>query len=349
MSFLSQKQSLTDSEIVRLLSVLGSSSYIDSGNALIFDTVCHNLEEGSKKLYYYKESKLFKCYTECCESFDIFSLVIKNHQQKGLSFSFSEASRWISKTLGIFFIDPEPPKEEVFFREESLEKKELSIYEDKIIDRLPFYIIYDWHKEGIDKLSLERYNIRVNPVSSTVIIPHYNINGELVGIRQRILAEEDSHLGKYRPAYINGISYPHALSYNLYGIHLNKENIKKEKKAIVFEGEKSVIYLDKYENSIALSCCGSNISSYQIDLLKELGVKEIVVAFDKEFLEEGDSLFIRQMETFSKMYNKYKGDIYFSFIVDLYNKLDYKDSPVDKGEEVFDFLYKNRIYLGEML
>lgn len=38
---------------------------------LIYPTICHNISGGSNKLYYYKQSHLFHCYTECNSSFDI--------------------------------------------------------------------------------------------------------------------------------------------------------------------------------------------------------------------------------------------------------------------------------------
>lgn len=345
MNRVEQRENLNENSIIQILDRLGSSPHMRLGKALVFDTVCHNIECGSKKLYYYPDSHLFRCYTECSETFDVFSLIIKHYSHMGIRMSVSEAIDWAVKETGVFFADRQKEKPFQWSKPEE-QNKQLEVYDHSIIDRLPFYVIYDWQKEGIDRLSLMRYNIRVNTVSSTVVIPHYNIDGNLIGIRQRILAEEDAHLGKYRPAYINGKSYPHPLSYNLYGIHLNKDNIRVAKKAIIFEGEKGALYLDKFENSIAVSCCGSNISSQQIDILLSLGVEEIIVAFDKEFVEEGDALFEKQIEHLTRIYNKYQEKIYISFIIDLYNKLDYKDSPLDKGDDVFEFLYNNRVYLG---
>jgi len=54
---------------------------------------------------------------------------------------------------------------------------------------------------------------------------------------------------------------------NLYNLNNCKDNIRKIKKAIIFEGEKSALKYISYfgeENDIAVACCGSNISAYQM-------------------------------------------------------------------------------------
>ena len=53
--------------------------------------------------------------------------------------------------------------------------------------------------------------------------------------------DEELIYGKYKPIKINGILYAHPLSMNLYNLNFSKENIKKIKKAIIFEGEKSTL------------------------------------------------------------------------------------------------------------
>lgn len=72
------KDSLTEEQVFELLNEWGGNPEY-SDNAIISTTICHNKPgEGSKKLYYYFNSKLFYCYTGCEEpAFDIFELVIK--------------------------------------------------------------------------------------------------------------------------------------------------------------------------------------------------------------------------------------------------------------------------------
>ena len=85
---------------------------------------------------------------------------------------------------------------------------------------------------------MRKHNIKYYPTDNSIIIPHYNVDDKLIGIRSRSLAGSDIELfGKYRPAIINGKMYNHPLSFALYGLNWNKQQIKKIRKAIIFEGE----------------------------------------------------------------------------------------------------------------
>lgn len=340
------KEAFSIENICEIVTELGSSPCIATNNGFIFDTVCHNPAGcGSKKLYYYPDTKLFRCYTGCSESFDIFDLIRRSFKQKNIELSFPQAVLWAQNQTEIFYTDTS--ENLVSYLDMDI-KRELKLYDKSIINLLSFYPIYDWNKEGISIDTMQKYDIKFNPVTSAVIIPHYNIDNNLLGIRQRTMVEDEEFLGKYRPAYINGKSYPHPLSFNLYGININKDNIIKEKKAIIFEGEKSVLKLDCIANSCAVACCGSNISNFQIELLLSLGVNEVIIAFDKEFLESGDSLFIRQVQSLKSINTRFSDKLTVSYIFDKFNKLGYKESPIDRGLDTFAFLYERRFTINEV-
>ena len=81
------------------------------------------------------------------------------------------------------------------------------------------------------------------------------------------------------------------------------------KKAIIFESEKSVLKyasLFGWDNNISVACCGSNISMYQIQLLLDLGVEEIIVAFDRQFQEKNDDECKTLTDHLTKIHNRYK-------------------------------------------
>ena len=84
---------------------------------------------------------------------------------------------------------------------------------------------------------MKQYNIKYSIEQNKIIIPHYDINNNLIGIRGRALNEEDLSIGKYMPVQIEGTIYSHPLMYNLYGLNIVKDNIKKYKMAIVAESE----------------------------------------------------------------------------------------------------------------
>lgn len=357
------KTQIDNTKLIELLRELGSSEPYIRQEALVFETVCHNCTgEGSHKLYYYSNTNLFRCYTHCGDSFDIFDLVIRQFKLRQIELTVGQAIRWVYDRMdqsGLSFTKEESDNDDwnIFnkyraIKEQSLaEKPVLKEYSRDILKQLPFFIVDDWRIEGIEIETMKRFGIKYNPVSNAVIIPHYDENKRLVGIRQRAMIKEDEDMyGKYRPAYINGELYNHPLSYCLYGLSLNKDNISKIKKAIIFEGEKSVMLFDSYfgsENNVAVACCGSNISATHIQILSDIGVQEIIIAFDKEYEAIGDSGFQAQTKNLKNIHKKYSSKILISFLFDKENILEYKDSPIDKGIESFVHLYKNRFTLSE--
>ena len=71
------REALTTENIFDLLQEFGGDPGRESFG-LTSATICHNPPgEGSRKLYYYENTGLFKCFTGCDEYFDPFQLVIK--------------------------------------------------------------------------------------------------------------------------------------------------------------------------------------------------------------------------------------------------------------------------------
>ena len=152
--------------------------------------------------------------------------------------------------------------------------------------------------------------------------------------------------GKYRPAYLKGKMYNHPLGFSLYNLNNSKKAISQFQKAIVFEGEKSTLLYASYfgkENDISVACCGSNLIRQQVKLLLSLGVKEIIVAFDKQFQEIGDKEWQKWTIKLNTIYNKYGAYVNISYLFDKNNLLKYKSSPIDEGKEKFIQLFKERI------
>ena len=70
---------------------------------IICTTICHNPPgDGSRKLYWYSNTGLFRCYTGCDEPiFDIFELVIKvMNIQHHINMDLNEAVRWVASKFG---------------------------------------------------------------------------------------------------------------------------------------------------------------------------------------------------------------------------------------------------------
>jgi predicted rRNA methylase YqxC with S4 and FtsJ domains len=119
-------------------------------------------------------------------------------------------------------------------------------------------------------------------------------------------------------------------------------------KAILFEGEKSCLKYASYfgmDRDISCAVCGSSFISYQAELLISLGVKEVIVAFDKQFKELNDDEFKKWVAKLKEINKKYSSDFQVSFMFDKWGLLGYKDSPIDKDKETFLELFKKRIIL----
>ena len=187
------------------------------------------------------------------------------------------------------------------------------------------------------------------PGGDQITIPHFDINGRFIGLRGRTLClEEAEKYGKYRPLKINNLLYSHPLGMNLYGLNWAKNNIKKFKKVIIFESEKSVLkYMSIFGigNNIAVACCGSSISIFQIQFLIECGAEEIIIAFDRQFQLIGDKEFKHLTSNLLKIKKKYEKYAIISCLFDKKMITEYKDSPIDRGKDIFLQLYRERIIL----
>ena len=223
----------------------------------------------------------------------------------------------------------------------------LNPYDEKILNRFNYNVkITPWINEGMNQETLDKYRIGFYPGTDVITIPHYDINDNFVGLRGRALVREDAEkYGKYRPVRIGKTLYNHPLGFNLYGLEKNKDRIKLMQKAVIFEGEKSVLLFDSYfgsENNISVACCGSSFTIYQFYLLKNLGVKEIIIAFDKQYQQFGDAEHLHLVKNFYKILNRHINDVMVSFIFDGEQNLGYKDSPIDRGADTFMKLFQER-------
>ena len=120
------------------------------------------------------------------------------------------------------------------------------------------------------------------------------------------------------------------------------------KKAIIFEGEKSPMLYASYfgeENDISVACCGSSLIQYQVKLLLDLGVEEIIIGFDKQFQEFNDDEHKKLVKNLRNIHKKYGAYVHISYMFDKWDLLGYKDSPIDKGKETFLELFKRRVTL----
>ena len=362
------KNNLTIDDIVNILTEWHGEPRVINENLVISKTICHNsgaeLGNASHKLYYYVNTALFHCFTACGDSFDIFSLAQKVlTNQRGEECDLPHAIDFVARYFGYSPVNRSDQEQMENLEDWKIlnnydrikdidlttQKVELKTYDEDILKHLPHPMITAWIEENISQSAMDLRGICYDPKNCGIVIPHRDIDGNLVGIRERSLTEEDIEAkGKYRPAYLGKKLYNHPLSYNLYNLNWSKENIKKMKKAIIFEAEKSCMqYATMFgqENDITVACCGSSLLKYQVYLLMQLGVEEIIIGFDHDFTKLTDPNVAKKIKNLKNIHKNYGNFVKISFIWDKNNLTGYKCSPTEGGKDLFIKLFKERVNL----
>lgn len=304
-------------------------------------TLCHGGD--SHKLEWSPEYG-FHCWTNC-GGMDIFGVI-------GNIFDIDEFSVKVKKVKELFHVSG---FQEGFHKTEisvesdlnpmsriqtkTIEDITLKTFDDSVLQTFYNGFPISWELEGINFRASEQFGIKQDPLNQRTIIPQFNIDNELIGIRARNFSEQSLERGfKYVPIKVGGVDYRFNTGQNLYGLNVNKTNIEKYGYAIVFEGEKSVLKMNSwYDESTAVSMNGSQFTEYHLALLKSLNIEQIYFAFDKDF--HGNFEGRRYYEKIRSIIQKARGVIGDVFLIwDSTGLLDYQDAPVDQGKEVFETL-----------
>lgn len=346
-------EKVSDIHIRSLVLELGATISEDNDREMICTTICHG--GTSQKLYYYKESKIFHCYSEC-GSMSIIDFIMQVY-----NYNFSQALNFLADKIGYTyknnFIDK---KEEKLIKEiEELvglipkdnkikSNPKIPILNREILNRFDNLYREEWLEDNISSEAMREFNIKYYSYKDKIVIPHYDADSNLIGIRTRNFEEWELEKGmKYTPLYLQGKIYNHPLQFNFYGIHKNKENIKRKKAVVLAEGEKAVLQSETYygrDNNITLAVCGSNVSLWHKNyILNELKIDRLYLAFDKQWqsiktLEY--EKWVKKIDKIIKMFSPYV-DVY--ILWDRDNLLEYKDSPFDKGYNILEKMFDNKI------
>ena len=353
------KARLTTDDIIRYLAHFGARvNERITNEELRFQTVCHSKLDNKYKLYYYVKSKSFYCYNSCGHIGDIFNLT-----EHILEINSKEAFRYVcnffnfSASSNMEFIYnednwglEEPEMETVEYVSNKLENikfNPIPTIDKNIMNIFLKYSPVEWLSEGITEETLEKYDIKYGLKNHAIVIPHHNVNSDLIGIRVRNLKEEIiEEFGKYNPLFIEKEMYNHKLGHNLDGLDKNIDYIKKVKKVVILESEKAVLQMDSFfgEKSIAVAICGSNLSRVQMKILLDLGVEEFILALDKQYSnEEEEKIWLKKIEkmvepllsvgvTVTRIWDSLYGGF-----------LGHKDSPTDLGKDTYLKLVRDRV------
>lgn len=313
--------------------------YTETTDAYILPTICHNLHGGSNKLYLYKnehETPLFHCYTECGETFNIYTLIIKYYELREKKYTFRDAYKelWGS---------------EVVYKEKETIPTRFSIeaIQNPLEIVLPEYepiaetILFPskqspWFFEGVSEDILEYYGVRYCPYTQRLLIPHRDWQDRLIGYRVRHFEEQQIIYGKYRPLQQNNILYRHPLSYNFFGWSENWE-IHTSQEIYVYESEKSVLLHNDLVGYNAVAICGSSLSTWHLRMLALSKVRNVFLCPDRDYTTVTECY-----ELVAKLKEKTKILQQFANVYVLIDEncsiLMHKNSPIDQTKNDFDIL-----------
>lgn len=343
-------------EYIRIIvESLGGVICSENDDEWISNTICHG--GNSNKLYFYKDSLNFYCYSEC-GSMDVITLI---QEVKGFDTPY-KAITWACIKLNIDNCEYGFGKQEIIEdwdfinklsrrRNKKISTKELVEIPLSTLGMFQKFYYSGWIDEGISIESMRKYNIMYSTWQQRIVIPHFDINGRLIGIRGRAMIEEDEiRYGKYTPLMTGSSDkkfYNHELGLNLYGLDKNIDTIKRKRKVLLLESEKGVMQCDtlfKGEN-FTVALCGSNLTKEQIKLILSLGVLEVIVGLDKQYEKFGNEDCHKWEKKIRKKFiNPLAPYVKVSVLWDEGNLLGYKDSPTDKGLDVLLELMDNKIY-----
>lgn len=360
--------SLSKEDIKKIVISLGSDEpKTDNSGNLIFQTICHNdiNPNNSYKLYYYHEpngehkGKIFHCYSGCNESFGIIELVIRAKRNQGSNFTWYKSLRYIAQITGKLItssaeeIEQQQQRIDDFTwinRLKSVKKKQkavptLSEINENILEIFCYYPYQPWTEDYISAEAMSRFEIGYYGYQHSLTIPHRDVNGRLIGIRQRLLDDWDiDNIGKYVPVQISGTFLAHSLGNNLYGLYVVKDKVKRCKKIMLVESEKGAMQSYSYfeDDSFTVSVCGSNLTRNQIKLILSLGVEEVMIAFDRMYHDAQSfeaELYLRKL---IKLVAPIVPFVRVYLILDNKDRIPYKQAPTDCGKEVLVELMKEK-------
>lgn len=376
------KKLLTVQDLINITLSLGAEikSPLNDEKQIIFTSICHHKDANNHKpkLYLYLKTKSYYCFS-CSNSYDIFSLVQSRKKLLGEKCSFIQALKYVCDFCGI---DAGDIKDEIkndnhcdwqsclqkYTRYKS-NPKENQIYDKSVLDNLEDKYHIDWINEGISIETQQKFGIKWYNYRQQIVIPVYDDIGNFVGGHVRNLLPEAIEQGyKYMPFSSLSFDYNFNTGNILYGLNVNKENIRYTKTAILFEAPKSVMLFEgitEMNNSVALF--GMNVQKIKRDLLMKYDCEKIIIALDKQYEkqykegnfcdENGNEIKIKTDEyaKYVKIINKiiklFKPYMQVDVILDTdeLNLIGYKDAPVDKGEKIWYNLYNKRLRNVERL
>ena len=178
---------------------------------------------------------------------------------------------------------------------------------------------YEWWMQGINYKAQCEFEVKLDGISGDdkIVFPIRDENNKLLTVKARFTEEFEHKHKDMKYFYI----YSYNKQLNLYNLNKAKDYIDKE--VYVFEGEKSCMLAWQWGIKNCVAIQGNQISPVQIHKLLQLKCK-INFVFDKDI----------QLDFFDKYKNQLQSRLVY-VIIDTDDLLCKKNSPVDKGKDIF--------------
>ena len=349
------KKSLSLAHHKQIMQALGIPSYSENSTQIIYYTGDKNVDpyKGSPKLYFYKDTSIYVGMT-AGRSYDIISLVQTRLALLKQPCSFLDACQFILNTTNI---SPDSisrvKKEGHVYDWSNLERfvrvrkygNQLSEYNRNIIDTLPPLYPQAWIDEGISEETMDKYQIRYYERCNQTVIPCFDDEARLVGVRVRNWDKDRVEQAKYMPLVtLDGQCYKFNTNQVFYGINYNKPEIERTGKVIIVESEKAVMKLDTYmgRHNIALGMYGSNLGIQRRNQLLKMGVNTVSYVVDNDFIGQDDEFFEQWREKIRHFIKLWDGFCRVEIVWDNLGLLGPKENATDRTKEVWEQLWENR-------
>lgn len=205
------------------------------------------------------------------------------------------------------------------------------VIEETVLDQYDYGTSVLWANEGISHETQMEFEVGFDPIDHLITFAVRNTQGDLIGIKGRYVGENPRILADMKYYYL----YPCNKSIELFNLHRALPYILAKKEIIIVEGAKTVMLLYEIGVRNVVSIEGDRLTNDQLRLIKGLGIGiRIIGAWDKDKDEEfveGQLGMLPNRLTYYIMDSKEEP------------LLSGKDSPMDKGAEVWQYLYENNI------
>jgi len=357
------RERLTLENILTVMETLDAEPIKNDESTYTMRTICHKGEKRKLYLYANDESYSFHCYTECGQ-LSLFDVVM-NHFEWEQS-EFHKCIEFICKVCNISLIQTGFGKESnnstlldlSFIKDWKRKMKSASrsliydlekpkSYDLSLLNMFQNIYPVEWIELGMTVQTLKKFGVQYSTQYQQVLIPHFDIKGELVGLRIRnIDMETEQRLGKYGPYKLFKRFLNHPLGQHLYGLHIVIPTVLRKKRIMLVEAEKSclIAYSLYQEESYVVALCGNTLSDVQRNLILMLDLNHVIIALDRGYKVVGSDEYDKWVEKIKRGFvERLKQYVKVSVLLDTGELLSYNDSPFDLGEDVLIQLIDSKI------